>query len=205
MAEEPGRFEKATKHEWDQAPPPQPPKKESPWLPLLHEVKSGQIVKIPVADEAKLKGLRIGLARLASSQQMKLEFRILHGNLLVKQSESPYQPPEPKPPTSTAAFRAAALNDQRSHARTYGRPESSAAFAPDGAHRQEAWHAQQRLRCSAVSWHARRPLLVAVGGARLADIEQMQGMGWRRQQVRPNHGRVHGQGGQTSEGMPRKR
>ncbi len=99
MAEEAGRFEKATKHEWDIAPPPQPPKKASPWLPLLAEVKSGQIVKIPVGEEAKLKGLRIGLARLAASQQMKLEFRILDGHLLVRKSEQEYQPPEPKPPT----------------------------------------------------------------------------------------------------------
>ncbi len=99
MANIPGYSEDSSEEEWEKATPPQPPKKQNPWLDVIDEVEAGQIRRIPVADMNKLKGLRIGLARLAASRQMKLEFRILDGNLMVRRSGREYQAPEPKPPS----------------------------------------------------------------------------------------------------------
>lgn len=65
-----------TTEEFEQLPVPTgPAKKTSPWIPTLDKIKQGKVMFIPYSSRSKLKGIRIGLARLAASDKLKLEFR----------------------------------------------------------------------------------------------------------------------------------
>ena len=88
-------FKKIDQKEWEKFPEPQIAKAPNRWDEVLGILEGGDIVEIPVAEE-KLKGVRIGLARSASSRGFKLEFRYTSGRLAVRRSESPLAPREPK-------------------------------------------------------------------------------------------------------------
>jgi len=65
-----------TKKEFEELPVPvTPSKKVSPLMPALDEIRAGKIVFISYSSEKEMRGIRIGLARLAGSDEIKLEFR----------------------------------------------------------------------------------------------------------------------------------
>jgi hypothetical protein len=65
------------------------------WDEALGVLESGKVIVIPVTED-KLKGVRIGLARSASTRGFKLDFRYLDGRLAVRRSEKPLPVREPK-------------------------------------------------------------------------------------------------------------
>jgi hypothetical protein len=78
--------------EWEKIAPAPKKSKESPYDELLQSVIDGEIVALPIADEKDVKGVRIGVARRASSAyQIKLAFRYdaSRGILAIRLDDTP--------------------------------------------------------------------------------------------------------------------
>ncbi len=93
-----------TKKEFEELPVPvSPTKKISPLMPALDEINAGKIVFISYSSDKEMRGIRIGLARLAGSGEIKLEFRPKRfdeqtGELAVRiHPTERYTPKPPKP------------------------------------------------------------------------------------------------------------
>ncbi len=58
-------FETVSLEEWEQIPPPAPPKPKDRFEQVLASIIEGNIAKIEVTEEKDLKGMRMGIARRA--------------------------------------------------------------------------------------------------------------------------------------------
>lgn len=61
------KWQQIDEKEWDAIVPPPAKTKESPWDEMIQALIDGSIVSLPIEDEKDVKGIRIGLARRASS------------------------------------------------------------------------------------------------------------------------------------------
>jgi hypothetical protein len=88
-----------TQEEWDKLPAPQPKVNDRTATLLKHldELEQGKIIKFSGQDEKGVRGLRISLARLASSRGYQLEFRSSADTLVVRKGGAK----PPKAETST--------------------------------------------------------------------------------------------------------
>lgn len=87
-------FKRIDQKAWEKYPEPQPTKPANRWEDALVALEAGEIVEIAV-DKDKAKGVRIGLARSASTRGFKLEFRYADGKLAVRRSDKPLVAREP--------------------------------------------------------------------------------------------------------------
>jgi hypothetical protein len=88
-------FKKIGEKDWEKYPVPQIIKPLNRWDEVLGVLEAGEIVEIP-APEEKLRGMRIGLARSASTRGFKLDFRYTDGSLAVRRSDKELPVKEPK-------------------------------------------------------------------------------------------------------------
>jgi len=89
-------FHEISEKEWEKMPPALPPKPPNQWETLLAAVAAGKIVRVKVHPD-RIKGMRIGMARVAASRlNMKLEFRTEGDELAIRRSDTPIEPKEPR-------------------------------------------------------------------------------------------------------------
>ncbi len=88
-------FRKITQREWEKYPEPTPPKPTNRWDEVLGVLDGGDLVELEVTED-KLKGVRIGLARSASTRGFRLDFRYMDNKLAIRKSTKPVAPKEPR-------------------------------------------------------------------------------------------------------------
>jgi hypothetical protein len=91
----PIKFKRLTKEEIAKLPPKKTPAKRADrWDEILDAVAEGDVISIPVEPPDSLRGMRIGVARVATGERwrMKLEFRELDDGrtLVIMKSEEPF-------------------------------------------------------------------------------------------------------------------
>lgn len=90
------RFREITEQDWEKLPEPKPPRAPSQWDEVLGVVESGKIVELDIPED-KLKGTRIGLARVAATRGFRLAFRSEGDKLAVRKSDKLLEHKQPKP------------------------------------------------------------------------------------------------------------
>lgn len=79
------RYREISETEWQRIPAPKPARPPSQWDEVVALLESGTIVELEVSEE-KLRGTRIGIARLAASHGFRVEFRPHDGHLAMRRS-----------------------------------------------------------------------------------------------------------------------
>ncbi len=89
------RFEEVEASVFDEYPQPvQPGKKVDPvWDELLTKLDQGSVIRLPVGEEAELRGLRLALGRRAAGRGFKVETRTDGQTLVVRKSDRPLNEP----------------------------------------------------------------------------------------------------------------
>ncbi len=89
------QFEEVNASVFDQYPRPAAPgKKIDPaWEELLTKIDQGSVVRLPLGDEAELRGLRLALGRRAAGRGFKVETRTDGQTLVVRKSDRPLSEP----------------------------------------------------------------------------------------------------------------
>jgi hypothetical protein len=85
-------YKKMSETEWRAMPETQSTKKPNEWADLVDELQNGQPVSLDIPADRNVKGVRIAIARLAATKEMKLQFRQKGQTLAMRRSETPYTP-----------------------------------------------------------------------------------------------------------------
>lgn len=101
------QFEKVDHSVFEEYPKPTPPGKQVDpvWEELLTRLAQGGVVRLPVRDEAELRGLRLALGRRAVGRGFRVETRNDGKTLVARRREEPTQPAEQEAAPVAAAPR----------------------------------------------------------------------------------------------------
>src|SRR6476661_1713090 len=101
------QFEEVDHSVFDEYPRPTPPGKQIDpvWEELLTRLEQGGVVRLPVRDEAELRGLRLALGRRAAGRGFRVETRTDGQTLVVRRREEPCQPADQETAGAPAAPR----------------------------------------------------------------------------------------------------
>jgi len=89
-------FKTVDSKKWEQLVPPTPAKPVDKYVPILDALEAGEILEITTKDAKESKGLRISIARKASTRGFRVEYRAEDTTLYVKKSEQEITPSKPK-------------------------------------------------------------------------------------------------------------
>lgn len=79
-------YREISETEWERIPAPKASRPPNPWDEVVALLEAGKIVELEVSEE-KLRGTRIGIARLAASRGFRVEFRPHDGHLAMRRSD----------------------------------------------------------------------------------------------------------------------
>lgn len=86
------QFKTVDNSKWEKLTPVTPQKPPDKYTPILDTLESGEIVAIETVDAKESKGLRISIARKASTRGFKVEYRAEGSTLYVKKSQGAIVP-----------------------------------------------------------------------------------------------------------------